>query len=207
MSKRRLQPRSITQPALLLTGSICWALLATVAGGQTSVRQVDACPGAHAHAFDFWIGDWDIRQRILRQDGTWLELPARTSVSPTLEGCALIEHWQGRVMFFWEGMREPQPMTGLSVRAYDPRTAKWYIHWMDTRAPRFGDPYVGDFEDGQGEFFREWQTPEGERMGRITFSDIATNTVNWALAISSDGGRSWQTIWTMEMQRQPGGKD
>lgn len=207
MPKDHLRPASVTQPSWLLTDLICCALLATVANGQTSDRQVDACPGAHAHAFDFWIGDWDIRQQILRQDGAWLALPARTSVTPTLEGCALIEHWQGQVQFFWEGMEAPELMTGLSVRAYDPRTAKWYIHWMDTRSPRFGDPYVGDFADGEGEFFREWETPDGKRIGRISFSEIAANSVNWALAISSDGGKSWQTIWTMQMQRQAGGND
>lgn len=206
MSTVQLHPGSVAHWSLLLTGSLCWALLATAAHTQTSVRQDNACPGAVAHAFDFWIGDWDIRQRILRQDGTWLELPARTSVTPTLDGCALIEHWQGQVQFFWEGMQAPERMTGLSVRAYDPQTAKWYIHWMDTRSPRFGDPYAGGFAEGRGEFFREWETPDGERIGRITFSDIAANTVNWALAISSDGGRSWQTIWTMEMRRQSGGQ-
>jgi hypothetical protein len=163
-----------------------------------------ACSGSEARAFDFWIGEWDITQKILRQDGSWLELPARTSVTASLDGCALIEHWSGQVLFFWEGMEKPETMKGLSVRAHDPQSGAWNIHWMDTRSPRFGSPYVGTFAAGRGEFFREWETPQGPRAGRITFSEIRKNTVNWALAISTDERRTWQTIWTMAMRRRAG---
>ena len=75
-----------------------------------------------------------------------VSVPARTSVASTLDGCALIERWEGEVQFFWEGMQAPAPMQGLSVRAYDPETGRWYIHWMDTRTPRFEGPYTGRFE-------------------------------------------------------------
>jgi len=165
------------------------------------------CPGSGARAFDFWIGEWDITQKILRQDGSWLELPARTSVTASLDGCALIERWSGEVLFFWEGMERPETMKGLSVRAHDPESNAWNIHWMDTRSPRFGSPYVGTFAAGRGEFFREWETPQGPRVGRITFSEIRKNTVNWALAISTDERRTWQTMWTMAMRRRRAGND
>jgi len=154
-----------------------------------------------AHAFDLWIGNWRIQQKFLRQDGTWLELPAKTSVSPALDGRALVEHWQGEVQFFWEGMESVEQMQGLSVRSYDPKTEKWYIHWMDSRTPRFNTPYVGNFVTGRGEFFREWETPQGKRIGRITFSDITTDSVHWELAVSSDDGHTWRAIWVMNMDR------
>ena len=154
-----------------------------------------------AHAFDFWIGDWRIQQKILRQDGTWLELPAKTSVAPVLDGRALVEHWQGEVQFFWEGMQSVESMKGLSVRTYDPDTEKWRIHWMDSRTPRFDSPYVGVLTEDRGEFFREWETPQGKRIGRITFSDITTDSVHWELAVSSDDGNTWRTLWIMDMDR------
>lgn len=154
-----------------------------------------------AHAFDLWIGDWRIQQKILRQDGTWLELPAKTSVSSALDGRALIEHWQGDIQFFWEGMQSVEPMEGLSVRSYDPGTGEWSIYWMDSRTPRFDSPYMGVFTDGRGEFFREWETPQGKHIGRITFSDITTDSVHWELAVSSDEGHTWRAIWIMNMGR------
>jgi hypothetical protein len=159
------------------------------------------CASHEARAFDFWIGDWSIEQKILQQDGSWLKLGATTSVSRDLDGCAIVEHWDGSVQFFWEGMKGPERMKGLSVRAYDPRTGKWYIHWMDTRRSYFGNPYAGGFNQGRGEFFREWETPQGKRTGRIVFSDITDTSVHWELAISSDERATWTTLWVMEMHR------
>jgi hypothetical protein len=98
-------------------------------------------------------------------------------------------------------MKKPEHMKGLSVRAYDPRRGKWCIHWMDNRNPSFGSPYVGDFNQSHGEFFREWQVPQGKRTGRIVFSDITASTVHWELSISSDEGATWTTLWIMEMHR------
>lgn len=184
------------------TLALAWGLCAGLHGTRpASARESSACSDPKARAFDFWIGEWDIRQEILRRDGTWIELPAQTSVATSLDGCALIEHWHGRVQFFWEGMQEPQEISGLSVRAYDPETAKWYIHWMDTRTPRFGTPYAGNFADGRGEFFREIETANGRRLGRITFSGIADDSVHWDLAVSADQGKTWRTLWKMAMRR------
>jgi hypothetical protein len=159
------------------------------------------CGEAPARAFAFWVGDWNIRQQILREDGTYLELPAKTSVTVALDGCALIEHWEGEVQFFWEGMQKPESMKAISVRAYEPQTRKWYIHSMDTRSRRFDTPYVGDFADSRGEFYREWSTPAGTQIGRIVFSNVSADSLHWSLAVSSDGRQSWTTLWIMEMRR------
>jgi hypothetical protein len=170
--------------------------------GAPAASLSDASPACEgADGFDFWIGDWRIEQRLLQEDGEWLALPARTSVRRALGGCALIEHWHGDVRFFWEGMREPQSMEGLSVRAFDPRTGEWSIHWMDTRSPRFERPYVGRIAEGSGEFFREWDSAQGRRKGRIAFSNPDPRRVEWSLAVSSDDGRTWTTLWTMTMHR------
>lgn len=167
----------------------------------SSAQETRGCGSPEAADFDFWIGDWRIEQKILRQDGSWLPLEARTSVSATLDGCALIEHWEGEVQFFWEGMSQPELMKGLSVRAFDAEAGVWSIHWMDSRTPRFGTPYRGRFQDDRGEFFRNWVSPQGERKGRITFSDINPDSVRWDLAVSSDDGQSWTTLWIMNMYR------
>jgi hypothetical protein len=74
---------------------------------------------------------------------------------------------------------------------------------MDSRTPRFDTPYVGNFVGGQGEFFREWETPQGKRTGRITFSDITTDSVYWELAISSDEGHTFPGLHTKPPTPQP----
>ena len=156
----RRSPLVLMTIGAVVVGAIIVAAL-MVASAAVAPAQETECSAPAAREFDFWIGEWAITQRILREDGSWLELPARTSVSRAVDGCAVIEQWRGEVSFFWEGMQRPEPMTGLSVRAYDPRSARWYIHWMDTRSPRFGEPYVGTFSNGRGEFRRELETPQG----------------------------------------------
>jgi hypothetical protein len=173
--------------------------LALAAPGGASVTTPAACASAEAREFDFWIGDWKIDQRILRADGSWLSLPARTSVSSVLEGCALLERWQGEVQFDWEQMQRPEAMRGLSLRSYDPKQGQWQIHWMDTRHPLFGAPFVGGFRDGRGEFLRA-PASAGDPQTRIVFSDVRAGSVHWELAISRDG-QKWTTVWTMDMRR------
>ena len=185
-------------PTILWSAAIVGVWFAT---SLSSAQSLTTCEDAQARVFDFWVGDWDIRQSILREDATFVTLPAKTSVSLVLDGCALVEYWEGHVQFFWEGMQEPEPMKAISVRAYDPRRSEWNIYWMDTRSRRFDTPYVGNFAGDRGDFYREWETPEGRSVGRIRFSHVLPDSVNWSLAVSSDGRQNWTTIWSMEMRR------
>jgi hypothetical protein len=167
----------------------------------TWVNNSTECNTPEARQFDFWVGEWDIDQKILQKDGSWLETKAHTSVSPILNGCALEEHWSGEVKFFWLGMEEIKPMNGFSIRYYNPEKKKWYIHWIDNFNLAFGDGASGNFKDGKGEFLSETDTTNGKRISKITFSDITDNSVYWDLAISNDNGNSWTVIWIMEMKR------
>ena len=160
------------------------------------------CSSPEAHQFDFWIGEWNIEQKIIQKDGSWLKTDAHTSVSPILGGCALEEHWTGSVKFFWQGMEDIKTMKGFSIRYYNPKEKVWLIHWMDNLELKFGSGARGNFKDGRGEFFAEKDTPNGKQFSRITFSGIKKNSVHWDLAISNDNKKSWTTIWIMEMRRE-----
>lgn len=176
-------------------------LLAFVYSSGTA-QKPQPCGLPEAHAFDFWIGDWKINEQILEEDGSWISLNASTHVIPELNGCALLEKWEGEVMFFWEGMKHPESMKGMSIRSYDPQSEKWSIYWMDSRHPVFGVPYTGNFKSNKGEFYRTWETPQGMREGRITFNKTGKDSVKWKLAVSRDEGKNWTTLWIMDMQRR-----
>lgn len=159
------------------------------------------CNSAEAHQFDFWIGNWDIDQKIIQKDGSWIKTKARDSVFSILKGCAIEEHWTGNVQFFWAGMKEPKPLEGLSVRYYDTKDKKWHIFWMDNFNPTLGTGSKGNFKNGIGEFFHEQKTEKGKQISKITFSDITKNSLHWDLSISRDNGETWTKIWIMEMKR------
>ncbi len=154
------------------------------------------------HAFDFWIGDWNISQNILQKDGSYIETKAMTSVSTILDGQALIEHRKGDVKFFRSGMKDVEPMKGFSLRYYDLDTKLWNIRWMDTFTKKLGEAYTGNFKEGKGEFFLERETKRGKSLNRITFSNIKRNSVDWDLAVSNDNGKTWNKIWIMHMTRR-----
>ena len=197
-NRSALRCRSTLPAAALLSCCLTAACTDVASAGEPA----NGCDPQQARAFDFWIGEWDIDQRILGSDGSWIELPASTLVEPVLDGSALLERWQGNVQFFWRGMTAPEPMTGFSFRACNARDDRWYIHWADSLTPGVGRPYAGTFANGRGVFFRE-SAAEG-RLERITFADITVDSVCWALAVSNDGGRTWTDVWTMAMHRRAG---
>lgn len=188
------------------------SLLALLAAVSIAQDGRDSHPSAERSAscnsrpefrqFDFWLGEWSIKQEILQADGSWLRSDAETEVSSVLKGCALVEHWKGEVLFFWDGMKAAERLNGFSVRSFDPRSEKWVINWMDTRNPRFA-AFQGTFADGKGQFFRTVSSPDGkDSIARITFSGITRSSVNWELSVSSDNRRTWQTLWKMDMSRK-----
>jgi hypothetical protein len=173
-------------------------LAAHPANGQT-----EPCPGPTHRQFDFWLGDWEIRQELLQRDGSWIELPARTTVRRVAGACALTEEWRGDVLFFWEGMDAAAPLEGLSVRAFDPKARLWRIWWMDSRRPDFGRPFEGRFERDEGVFLREEVGADGAPyLTRIRFHGISVDSVRWELAISRDAGSSWSPLWRMQFRRR-----
>ena len=177
-------------------------LVIAVSGPALSDAAPTACAAPEARQFDFWLGKWEIQQKIRQRDGTWLSLPARTSVASVLDGCALLERWEGDVKFYWEGMEAVERMEGLSVRSYDPEAGQWCIHWMDSRHPRFGPPFCGRFAEGRGDFHQKRTTPAGVREMRIRFSERGGDTVLWELATGGEAESSWAPLWIMEMKRR-----
>ncbi len=99
-------------------------------------------------------------------------------------------------------MKNPEPLKGFSLRYFDTTSGKWNIYWMDTRSLSLGEAYTGNFSNGKGEFYAEMETPGRKQISRITFADIKENSVHWDLAISNDEGKTWKTIWIMDMQRK-----
>lgn len=188
---------------LRVTRAASTALAALVAGCASSASMPRSTADFQcASDFEFWLGEWNIRQRILKPDGSWFELPAMTTVSREGGGCAITEHWSGDVQFFWEGMAAPESIWGYSTRVQDPTTGLWSIYWMDSRAPRFDAPYVGAFLGERGEFFRTIEAPNGPRVGRIVFSRARAGIVDWELAVAPAREGTWTTLWTMEMTRR-----
>lgn len=143
--------------------------------------------------FDFWVGQWDVNNRFLQEDGTWQSHgSAVDAVYAVLDGKAILE--------FWDGTARQGPLRGFSLRYYDPHEERWVLvlNWPQQDRPFFFE-LKGAFRHGRGEFFRSRVDTSGtEVLTRYTFSDITPESLRWDGAFSTDGGVTWRTTWIME---------
>ena len=161
---------------------------------------LSACPDAPgARAFDFWLGGWNVDQRI-RAGDAYERYPATDRVTPTRHGCVVAEAWRGTVRFPWAAMQEPTALHGASLRLFDPRSGDWTLFWIDDRSGRFGRPFTGRFEGRTGDFFQDTATGAAPSR-RIRFRDRG-RTVDWELAVRT-GPEGWTPIWTMRFTPRP----
>ena len=150
--------------------------------------------------FDFFMGDWRVHHRRLKDWLTgcreWVEFEGTTMVQKTLGGFGNMDD---NILDLPGGAYR-----ALTVRMFYPKAANWSIWWFDARHPGHLDPpVVGTFQDGVGTFYAD-DTFKGKPI-RMRFIWSRTNTASphWEQAFSPDGGKSWETNWTMDFSRAP----
>jgi hypothetical protein len=149
--------------------------------------------------YDFLFGSWTVRNRRLRERlkgcTEWEDFPSICQVRPILGGLGNMDEFtlepaSGRVL-------------AITVRLYDPASAEWSIYWAaSTGSGRFDVPMVGRFDGPGGEFYSQ-EVFEGRHIfSRFIWTVQGPDACRWEQAYSADGGRSWETNWTMELTRQ-----
>ncbi len=156
------------------------------------LHEHDAC-----RDFDFLHGTWRVHHRRLRARLTgcqdWDEFEGRAEVQALPERLGN----QDQSSFDYGG-----PVTGLSFRFFDQHRRTWSIYWIDSRHRQLDPPVVGEFVDGRGVFHGD-DVFDGQPIRfRFIWSRIETPRPRWEQAFSDDGGRSWETNWVMDFERQ-----
>lgn len=96
--------------------SVGWAFdamaQATEASATAESATISPCKqDARFREFDFWVGEWDVRDG----EGT---LQGENAISREEQGCVLVERWQG-----------VQGSTGMSINFLDKITDEWVQIW------------------------------------------------------------------------------
>jgi len=153
---------------------------------------------APVHDFDFFFGSWKIHHRQLKArlagSTDWLEFTGTTVAQPILGGQGNIDD---------NFLDKPGgAYRAATLRAFDPKTQKWSIWWLDGRHPdKLDVPMVGSFENGVGTFYAD-DTFEGKAIKvRFLWSHITSKSGRWEQAFSEDGGKTWETNWVMDFVR------
>jgi hypothetical protein len=148
--------------------------------------------------FDFFIGSWRVQHRRLKHrladSREWIEFGG-TCVSRKIFGG--LGNVDDNVLDLPEGTYH-----ALAVRTYDRAKDRWTIWWIDGRTPdRLDPPVVGGFENGVGTFFGD-DTFKGKPIRvRFFWTQLTSDTPHWEQAFSADGGKTWETNWTMDFTK------
>jgi hypothetical protein len=137
--------------------------------------------------FDFWIGDWTVRWTGPDQR----ELEGRNRVRRALDGCAIMEEFDGA---------PGSPLKGISVSVYDPKRKVWKQTWVDNQASYLD--FEGGFADGRMVLARSSAEVNGKPVHqRMVFHGITRDAFTWDWQRSRDDGKSWETTWQLRYTR------
>jgi hypothetical protein len=153
---------------------------------------------AGAHDFDFFVGDWKIHNRRLknRNPGApreWEEFEATDKARSILKGIGNMDQYFATL--------HGHDLEGVTLRLFNPATGEWSLYWVSSLDGVLQSPLVGHFTNGRGEFFAD-DVADGKPIKvRFVWSDITRDRAHWEQAISTDGGKTWDSNWIMEMTR------
>lgn len=155
--------------------SIGWILAlclsCSIASAQEQKQPPKRCDTDKHHAFDFWVGVWDVSNKAGKHVGE-NEITAHT--------CMLLERWKG------DG-----PSRGMSLNFVDPVDGKWTQDWVDNGGGRIeikggwsdgAMRLVGlhTLADGTQRPFRGTWTPLPDGRVRQHFEEIQDEEKGWA---------------------------
>lgn len=160
-------------PLAVVAAGACLALAAP----PTALAQqaAEPCDSAEYRQFDFWLGEWEVRN----PEGDVVGTNTITAVSG---GCGLHEQWEGA-----------GGGVGESLNAYDRRTGSWHQTWVGGRG------LVLRLEGGlrDGAMVLEGGLIEGDDvvLQRITWTPSSDGSVRQLWETSEDDGSSWTTAF------------
>ncbi len=138
---------------------------------------------------DFWVGDWVCSGKSRNAPGKnqWTPTEARNSISRTLGDKVIHEQ------FKMDGFR------GQSWSVFDPAKKRWRQTWVDDSGA-----YLL-FEGGREGDTVVLQTPapkaNPKARSRMVFTDIRPASFTWNWEKTTDGGKTWELMWTLGYKR------
>jgi len=162
----------------------------------TTTQQASANPDP-AHDFDFELGTWKIhlkrRLHPLSGSNTWVEFDGTSVTRKVWEGRSQIEQF--------ETDSPSGHIEGLTLRLYNPDTEQWSLYWANSKDGILVVPQIGQFKNGQGEFFAQDTLNGRSILVRFIWSNTRTNVPHFEQSFSADGGKTWEVNWITDQTR------
>lgn len=149
------------------------------------------------HDFDFLFGSWTVQHRrlkeLLKGSTDWVEFEGTAVIRSVLNGLGNVEEAVAE--------REAGAIYGMATQIYNPQSHQWFLYWADSVYGATSDPMIGRFENGRGEFLAHESFNNSHVYSRSIWQSISPTECYWEQAMSPDGGRTWETNWTMNFYR------
>ena len=161
-----LTPASVVAALMLLSSAAAY--------GQQQ-PPAKACADAAFRQFDFWVGEWEVRDAEGKPVG-------RNSIALEQNGCVLVERWTSAL-----------GGTGMSMNHYDPLAQSWRQHWV-------GLGIILEMRGGLSDGAMVLEGPlQYVAQNRVTslrgvWTPLPDGRVRQRFTESSDDGKTW-TEW------------
>lgn len=134
-----------------------------------------ACVDAAFRQFDFWLGNWKVKNPQGVQVGT-------SEITRVSEGCAVREQWLSA-----------RGKGGTSINYYDAADQQWHQDWVG------GDGTIlhlrGGLKDGVMILSGDTKGQKGPIENKVSYTPLPDGKVKQEWLISDDGGKTWQTTF------------
>lgn len=182
----------------LIFGSAIVALVYAPAGATDSVAdsnslasvgmsEMEGCLTGPIEQFGRYLGDWDIADEQLQQDGkTWLPgKGARWNFTCLGNGTAIQDFWMPNGGGF-----------GTNLRMYNKDTGSWDIAWTSRVTPAMA--HITARQNESGNIVMHYASPQQTPARRITFFPPSDTGWHWKLEISNDGEKTWREVYRIK---------
>ncbi|MGH7565278.1 MAG: tetratricopeptide repeat protein [Gemmatimonadota bacterium] len=172
-------------PYAVLVATPAFESLAGVSDFDALMASIDPCGPPGYRQFDFWIGDWDVRNPAGQVTGT-------NSITREFGGCVLVEHWAGPT-----GVP-----AGTSQNFYHKGDGRWHQNWIDGQAS--GPLWLVGGLDESGAMVLLDADRSANPLNRITWTPNPDGSVRQHWEQSADGGATWTTVFDgLYVPREP----
>ena len=132
---------------------------------------------AMARQFDFWLGDWDVFVKGNKVGENLVKLDT--------QGCTLVENWKNN-----------SGGLGKSLNVYNASIKKWQQFYVSGQGSVF--EFAGNYKPSEKimHFTAETIGPDGAKIMHIfEFHNLSDKTVRQWWQQSTDGGKTWKSVW------------
>ena len=187
--------------ALVICAIVCATRTSFAQGAQVSAgaqSQATSPASGGQHDFDFHFGTWKTHNLLLARplsgSNTWIELNGKVTVRKIWNGRANVEEI--------ESSNVTTHFQGLTLFLYNPASQQWSQTFANMDDGTLGQPLIGEFKNGRGEFFNRELFHGRAILVRFVWSDITPDSHRVEQSFSDDGGKTWEPNFIATLTRE-----